>query len=40
MAKTIPGKEEFDETLRYFRRMIAVRGIDLRLNTRVDTTAL
>ncbi len=35
LAKRIPGKEEFYETLRYFKRMIEVRGIDLKLNTRV-----
>jgi len=36
LARKIPGKEEFDETIRYFNRMIAVHGIDLRLDTRVD----
>ncbi len=40
LARKIPGKEEFDETLRYFRRMIAVRGVELRLNTRADADAL
>jgi 2,4-dienoyl-CoA reductase (NADPH2) len=40
LAKRIPGKEEFHETLRYFARMIDVQGIDLRLNTRVDADAL
>ncbi|WP_076861064.1 NADPH-dependent 2,4-dienoyl-CoA reductase [Bradyrhizobium mercantei] len=40
LARRIPGKEEFDETLRYFRRMIAVRGVDLRLNTRADSDTL
>ncbi|MCR9213002.1 MAG: NADPH-dependent 2,4-dienoyl-CoA reductase [Proteobacteria bacterium] len=33
LAKQIPGKEEFYETLRYFNRMIEKRGIELRLNT-------
>jgi len=32
IAKQIPGKEEFYETLRYYRRMIEVTGVDLRLN--------
>ncbi|WP_324723034.1 NADPH-dependent 2,4-dienoyl-CoA reductase [Lelliottia sp. JS-SCA-14] len=32
IAKQIPGKEEFYETLRYYRRMIALTGVDLRLN--------
>ncbi|MFN4115593.1 MAG: FAD-dependent oxidoreductase [Inhella sp.] len=35
LAKRIPGKEEFEETLRYFRRRIEVTGVELRLNTRV-----
>ncbi len=35
LAKRIPGKEEFAETLRYFGRMIEVTGVDLQLNTRV-----
>ena len=33
LAKQIPGKEEFHETIRYFNRQIQLRGIDLRLNT-------
>ncbi len=40
LARKIPGKEEFDETLRYFGRMIEVHGIDLKLGTRVDADAL
>ncbi|WP_199556099.1 NADPH-dependent 2,4-dienoyl-CoA reductase [Sandaracinobacteroides hominis] len=40
LAKRIPGKEEFYETLRYFRRMIDVHGVELRLDTRVDADAL
>lgn len=35
LAKRIPGKEEFEETLRYFARMIDLRGVDLRLGTQV-----
>jgi 2,4-dienoyl-CoA reductase (NADPH2) len=31
MAKVIPGKEEFHETLRYFRRETALAGVGLRL---------
>jgi 2,4-dienoyl-CoA reductase (NADPH2) len=34
-AKQIPGKEEFFETLRYFKRRIDVTGVELKLNTRV-----
>ena len=40
LAKKIPGKEEFDETLRYFRRRIEITGVTLRLSTRVDAAAL
>ncbi|WP_142502722.1 NADPH-dependent 2,4-dienoyl-CoA reductase [Klebsiella sp. 2680] len=32
IAKQIPGKEEFYETLRYYRRMIEVTGVTLKLN--------
>lgn len=40
LAKRIPGKEEFRETLRYYGRMIEVLKIDLRLNTRADAVRL
>ncbi|MEN9313823.1 MAG: 2,4-dienoyl-CoA reductase, partial [Pseudomonadota bacterium] len=40
LAKQVPGKEEFHETLRYYRKMIEVHGIDLRLNTRADAAML
>lgn len=40
LAKRIPGKEEFYETLRYFRRMIDVHGVELRLGTAVDSAML
>jgi 2,4-dienoyl-CoA reductase (NADPH2) len=40
LAKRVPGKEEFSETLRYFGRMIEKLGITLRLNTRADADAL
>jgi len=36
MAKRIPGKEEFVETLRYFSRRIELLGIDLSLGTKFD----
>ncbi|MEV4679803.1 NADPH-dependent 2,4-dienoyl-CoA reductase [Streptomyces kurssanovii] len=35
IAKRVPGKEEFDETLRYFRTQLAEHGVRLRLGTRV-----
>ncbi|MBL7781470.1 MAG: FAD-dependent oxidoreductase [Saprospiraceae bacterium] len=40
MAKRIPGKEEFHETLRYFAKMIEKNGVHLHLNTRVDADFL
>jgi len=40
MAKRIPGKEEFYETLRYFKRQIELTGVDLRLNTKVNANDL
>ena len=36
IAKQIPGKEEFYETLRYYRRMLDVTGVEVRLNQRVS----
>ena len=40
LAKRIPGKEEFYETLRYYRRMIDLHRIQLRLNTVASAAAL
>ena len=40
VAKRIPGKEEFYETLRYFRVMLDKHGVDVRLNTRVGVEEL
>ncbi len=37
IAKEIPGKEEFHETLRYFRHRIETLGITLHINTDVST---
>ena len=31
LARNVPGKEEFDETLRYYRRRIERLGVDLQL---------
>lgn len=35
LAKRIPGKEEFDETLRYFTTRLALLGVEQRLGTPV-----
>jgi 2,4-dienoyl-CoA reductase (NADPH2) len=40
IAKRIPGKEEFFETLRYFGRKLQTTGVDVRLNTRVSVDDL
>jgi 2,4-dienoyl-CoA reductase (NADPH2) len=40
MAKVIPGKEEFQETLRYFRREIELAGVSLRLSHAATATEL
>jgi 2,4-dienoyl-CoA reductase (NADPH2) len=40
LARRIPGKEEFDETLRYFRVQLAERDIDVRLATRATAESL
>jgi 2,4-dienoyl-CoA reductase (NADPH2) len=40
MAKVIPGKEEFHEMLRYFNRQIELKGVNVRLNTRVNADEL
>ncbi|CCG88562.1 NADPH-dependent 2,4-dienoyl-CoA reductase [Erwinia piriflorinigrans] len=36
IARQIPGKEEFSETLRYFRRQLELHRVTLRLNHRVS----
>lgn len=40
IAKQIPGKEEFSETLRYYGRQIELLGITLHLNQRVTAEQL
>lgn len=40
VAKRIPGKEEFYETLRYFANKLQQTGVDVRLNTRVTAEQL
>ena len=40
VAKRVPGKEEFFETLRYFKRKLETTGVDVRLNTRVSVDDL
>ncbi|MFC5522407.1 FAD-dependent oxidoreductase [Polaromonas jejuensis] len=40
LAKRVPGKEEFEETLRYFGQRIARTGVRLQLNSRVQAADL
>ena len=40
LARHIPGKEEFNETLRYYRNRADAFGVSLKLNTRADAAAL
>ena len=40
MARRIPGKEEFAETLRYYRKQLELGGVELRLNTRASVDDL
>lgn len=40
LAKVIPGKEEFHETIRYFKVQIEKTGVELRLNTKVNREQL
>lgn len=40
LAKRIPGKEEFNESLRYLRTMLDIQGVQLNLNCRVTEQEL
>ena len=40
MAKIIPGKEEFHGTIRYFNSQLALTGVHVHLNTKVDADFL
>jgi len=40
MARRVPGKEEFDETIRYFRRQLELTGVVVKLNCRADLESL
>ena len=40
LAKRIPGKEEFNETLRYFAHRIERNGVGLQLNMRINAERL
>lgn len=40
MAKLVPGKEEFYETLRYFNKQLQLQNVDVRLNKEVVSSDL
>jgi len=40
LAKRIPGKEEFNETLRYYRRQLALKRVQLELGRRITAQEL
>ena len=40
LARRIPGKEEFAETIRYYTRMLDKHGVDVRLGTRAGVEEL
>jgi 2,4-dienoyl-CoA reductase (NADPH2) len=40
IAKQIPGKDDFNETMRYFGKMIEKYGVKVKLNTRVSAEDL
>ena len=40
VAKRIPGKEEFHETLRYFRHKLEETGVEVKLDTTADVDTL
>jgi 2,4-dienoyl-CoA reductase (NADPH2) len=40
LARQIPGKDEFAETLRYYRHQLQLHGVDLRLHTSPTPTDL
>ncbi|MEF2524844.1 MULTISPECIES: NADPH-dependent 2,4-dienoyl-CoA reductase [Streptomyces] len=40
IARRIPGKEEFEETIRYFGHQLAEHGVEVRLNTAADPELL
>ena len=40
MAKVIPGKEDYAETIRYYGRQIELTGVNLLLNTRASVDTL
>ncbi|WP_328302032.1 NADPH-dependent 2,4-dienoyl-CoA reductase [Streptomyces sp. NBC_00435] len=40
IARRVPGKEEFEETIRYYGTQLTEHAVDVRLNTRADVETL
>lgn len=40
LARQIPGKEEFEETLRYYNNQLKLHGVDVQLNTKPQPSKL
>ena len=40
MAKTIPGKEEFHETIRYFNKKLITTGVKTKMGKKVSAGEL
>jgi 2,4-dienoyl-CoA reductase (NADPH2) len=40
LARAVPGKQEFNELLRYFKQGVARQGVTLKLDTRTDAPSL
>ncbi|MFT7288674.1 MAG: 2,4-dienoyl-CoA reductase (NADPH2) [Halieaceae bacterium] len=40
LAMRVPGKEEFAETIRYYRRQLELTGVTVQLGTRIEPDAL
>ena len=40
MAKVIPGKEEYGQTIRYYDNMLKKYGVEVHLNTRAKEADL
>lgn len=40
IAKQVPGKEEFYETIRYFKKQLELSGVTVKLNTRISANEL
>lgn len=40
VARKVPGKQEFDETLRYYRTQLELHGVDVQLNTHATAQEL